>query len=244
MSYLLFMVLAFVAAWITSKLMPKPFPLPPSQRLFVGLIGFSTAAIAAKLPFLILGDEILQHSGTIFSSGKTILLGLVGGYAGVELAKWRLGIRTKTGDHFAVPVAVGIGVGRFGCFFGGCCYGQVTDLPWGVVFPTVDALARHPTQVYESIFHFGMAAVLYVLFLAGKFRGQLFKIYLLSYFVFRFLTEFIRPEVRWLHGLTAYQWAIIFLAPIFVFLFWQDQTSVARYNDEGRMEQGLQKSND
>ena len=111
MSYLIFMVLAFVSAGVAAKLMPSTFPLPKNERLFVGLIAFSAAAIAAKLPFLILNDELLHSSGTLLLSGKTILLGLVGGYAGVELAKWRLGIRTKTGDHFVVPVAIGIGVG-------------------------------------------------------------------------------------------------------------------------------------
>ena len=230
MSYLIFMVLAFAAAWATSRSMPRPFPLPPSQRLFVGLIGFASAAIAAKLPFLILNHDVLQHSGTLFASGKTILLGLVGGYAGVELAKWRLGIRTGTGDHFAVPVAVGIGVGRLGCFFGGCCYGTATGLPWGVVFPTVDAITRHPTQVYETLFHLTMAAILYVLFRAKLFHGQLFKIYLLAYLAYRFFSEFIRPEIHLTFGLTAYQWAIIGLTPIFALLLWGNLRQDMRRN--------------
>lgn len=223
MSYLIFMVLAFVAAGMAAKMMPSTFPLPKSERLFVGLVAFSCAAIAAKLPFLLLNDELLHSSGTLLLSGKTILLGLVGGYAGVELAKWRLGIRTKTGDHFVVPVAIGIGVGRLGCFFGGCCYGTPTELSWGVVFPSVDSVARHPTQIYECIFHIGMGFAMYGMFSKGKWRGQLFKLYLLSYFAFRFLTEFIRPEIHWAFGLTAYQWAIAVLAPVFLWLLWLDR---------------------
>ena len=92
MSYLIFMVLAFVAAGLSAKLLPSPLPLPKKERFFVGLVGFSGAAIAAKLPFLILGEDLLHSAGSFLFSGKTILLGLVGGYAGVELAKWRLGI--------------------------------------------------------------------------------------------------------------------------------------------------------
>jgi len=228
MSYSIFMVLAFVAAWISSKFLPTPFPLLKRDRWFVGLVGFSCAVIAAKAPFVVLDDDILHNAGTLLLSGKTILLGLVGGYAGVELAKWRLGIMTKTGDHFVVPVAIGIGVGRMGCFFGGCCYGTATDLPWGVAFSGVDTIARHPTQVYESIFHMVMALAAYWMIVEGALRSQLFKIYLLSYFAFRFVTEFIRPEIHWAFGLTAYQWAIVFLAPIFVGLFWHDQTRMSK----------------
>ena len=234
MSYLIFMVLAFAAAGLSSKLLPSPFPLPKRDRLFVGLFGFSAAAIAAKLPFLFLNEELLHSAGSLLFSGKTILLGLVGGYAGVELAKWRLGITTKTGDHFVVPVAVGIGIGRLGCFFGGCCYGTATEVAWGVVFPSVDALARHPTQIYECVFHVAMAFLMYGLLREGMVKGQLFKIYLLSYFGFRFLTEFIRPEIHWAFGLTAYQWAIMLLAPVFVWLLLRDRSCLVSNEKLGR----------
>jgi prolipoprotein diacylglyceryltransferase len=53
---------------------------------------------------------------------------------------------------------------------------------------------RHPTQVYESLFHLSAAIVLSLLRRRGLFQGQLIKIYFLSYFAYRFLTEFIRPE--------------------------------------------------
>lgn len=55
-----------------------------------------------------------------FDSGKTIMTGLVGGYFGVEAAKWALDITIKTGDNFAAPVAVAIAVavGRLACFMG------------------------------------------------------------------------------------------------------------------------------
>ena len=64
---------------------------------------------------------------------------------------------------------------------------------------------------------------MYGMFSNGKYRGQLFKIYLLSYFAFRFLTEFVRPEIHWAFGLTAYQWAIVLLAPVFLWLLWLDR---------------------
>jgi phosphatidylglycerol:prolipoprotein diacylglycerol transferase len=42
----------------------------------------------------------------------------------------------------------------------------------------------------------------------GVFRGQLIKLYLLSYLGYRFVTEFIRPEHRIWFGITGYQAAV------------------------------------
>jgi phosphatidylglycerol:prolipoprotein diacylglycerol transferase len=229
MSYFIFMTLAVISAIVvsrfTSKITAQRIPISASQRAFIGLAGFVGAVTSAKLPFVLLTEDVLHNAGTIVLSGKTILLGLVGGYLGVELGKLYLGIKTKTGDSFAVPVATAIGVGRLGCFFGGCCYGIPTELPWGTVFPTVDLIARHPTQIYECVFHLTMALFLYWALVNGRFQGQLIKLYFLSYFAFRFLTEFLRPEIDWWGGLSAYQWAIVFLIPMFGWLWWRDHVS-------------------
>ncbi len=228
MMYSLFMLLAFVSAWwvnrtlVAGKVAPTA-ALPRQQKLFICLVAFGVAVVFAKLPFVIFADSHLHNAGGLFLSGKTILLGMVGGYVGVELAKWRLGITQKTGDQFSVPVAVGIGVGRLGCFFSGCCYGVETTMPWGVVFQNADMLPRHPTQVYEMLFHLTMAMALYVLLINGRLQNQLIKFYFITYFIFRFVTEFIRPEIRWTFGLSAYQWAIVILVPIFVILWVRDQ---------------------
>ena len=66
-----------------------------------------------------------------------------------------------------------------------------TSLPWGVNFG--DGRLRHPTQLYESAFHLLAAVVLFQLQRRQMFRGQLIRVYFVAYFVFRFVTEFIRP---------------------------------------------------
>ena len=145
----------------------------------------------------------------------------MGGYFGVELMKWTLGLRLKTGDFFAVPVALSIGIGRLGCLSAGCCHGIETTLPWGLDFG--DGLRRHPTQVYESVFHLTMAGLLVALGRHGLFRGQRIKLYIISYFVYRFATEFLRPEPRLALGLTGYQWASLVFVPLFAVLWWRDR---------------------
>ena len=207
-------------AWL-SRLYKSDLDLLPAQKLWIGMFAFCGAMLAAKLPFMIRLPGF-QGSDGILISGKTILLGMVGGYAGVEFAKWWIGLRTKTGDAFVVPVAVSIGIGRLGCFCGGCCYGEPTSLPWGVHFSHVDQQLRHPTQIYEAIFHLTMAAVCAVLYRRQLFRRQLIKLYFLAYFAFRFLTEFIRPEDHIAAGLTVYQWICLGLVPVFGWLWYRD----------------------
>jgi prolipoprotein diacylglyceryltransferase len=82
--------------------------------------------------------------------------------------------------------------------------------------------------MYEAAFHFTAAAVLFGLQRRGLFRGQLIKLYILSYLVYRFLTEMIRPEARIFGGLTGYQWAAVVMFALFAWL-WRRDARVLRH---------------
>jgi phosphatidylglycerol---prolipoprotein diacylglyceryl transferase len=137
-------------------------------------------------------------------SGRTIIGGLIGGVLGVWITKRIMGIKAKRGNLFAPAVAIGVAIGRIGCFFNGCCYGKPTNLPWGVNFG--DGLMRHPTMIYESLF---MLTMFFVLKLCFNVRtaapGYLFKFLMIAYFSFRFMIEFIRIERIAFMGLTYFQ---------------------------------------
>jgi prolipoprotein diacylglyceryltransferase len=143
--------------------------------------------------------------------GKTIVGGLLGGWIGVELVKRRLHITRRTGDAFVIPLCLGIAIGRIGCFLTGLpdhTYGTATSLPWGVDFG--DGIARHPTQLYESIFALLLGAVLSAFVLSGaRRRGDAFRWFMIAYLGFRFLVEFIKPSDKPLLGLSAIQVACI-----------------------------------
>src|SRR6185437_16040454 len=112
------------------------------------LVGSRLLGLAEMAPAL----GISWHD-LLLPGGKTIVGGLLGGWLAVELAKRAMGLRARTGDLFAVPLCIGIAVGRIGCFFAGLAddtYGRATSLPWGVDFG--DGLKRHPTQLYEIVF--------------------------------------------------------------------------------------------
>lgn len=80
----------------------------------------------------------------------------------VELAKRYIGLRDSTGDLYAIPLALGIAIGRIGCFLTGLSdntYGTPSNLPWAVNFG--DNIPRHPTQLYEIVFLLLLIPVLY-----------------------------------------------------------------------------------
>lgn len=223
-AYPLIMSAALLCGALLLRRSQREVLLSPKEKLAVGVGAFCGAMLGAKLPFALADWEGLQSGAVWFSNGKTIVCGMVGAYFGVELAKWVLEIRVKTGDSFAVPAAVAVAIGRLSCFVAGCCYGTPTTLPWGVRFQLADGgtFARHPTQLYESAFHLSLAALMTWLARNGRLRGQLIKFYIIAYLMYRWLTEFIRPEPAMWAGLTGYQWFAMAVAPIFALLWWRD----------------------
>ncbi len=239
LTYSAIMGLAVATGLVLSRLMRRPLGLSRTERIGIALGAFCGAMIAAKLPFVLADWDGFLSGRAWFENGKTIVFGLVGGYFGVEVAKWSLGVGVKTGDGFAVPVAASVAIGRLGCFHAGCCHGVVTRLPWGVDFG--DGLRRHPTQLYEFAFHLSAAFVLAWLLPRGWFRGQLIKLYIMVYLCYRFVTEFLRPEpVLWL-GLSGYQWASLALLPVFAALWTRDASGFGamQYHDIQEQQQSL-----
>ncbi|MFL5339954.1 MAG: prolipoprotein diacylglyceryl transferase [Gemmataceae bacterium] len=209
LAYAVFMLAALAIFLLARRVLPagELAKLSRLERLALTLAAFVGGTFGARLPFLFhVTPEGVSFTAWL-ADGKTITTGLVGAYLGVELAKLALGIRAKTGDAYAVPLALALAVGRWGCFFNGCCFGTPTDLPWGVDFG--DGVRRHPTQIYESLFHAILAGVLIVIAKHGWLPRQRLKFYLIAYFAYRFASEFIRPEPTGWFGLTFYQWVAV-----------------------------------
>lgn len=161
--------------------------------------------VAAALIGSALGSRILE-----WPDGKTIVGGMIGGLIAVELTKWRMGVKSATGDLFALPLCAGIAVGRIGCFLAGLpdnTYGNPTSLPIGVDFG--DGVRRHPTQLYEVAFMLALAGVLLAVRKRLTRRGDQFKLFMVAYMTFRLLVDFLKPEPKVALGLSVIQWACV-----------------------------------
>jgi phosphatidylglycerol---prolipoprotein diacylglyceryl transferase len=202
--HLVFEALAYVGAfWIyLRRRRTQGDHLPDEARWSV-----VTAAVVGSLAGSHLLNWLAADAGGV--AGKTLVGGVLGGWLAVELEKKRIGIRERTGDLFAMPIAVGMAIGRIGCFLSGLpdgTYGVATALPWGVDLG--DGVLRHPTALYESLFMAIIAVVLWRL--DGRLpRGGLFRALAASYLAFRLVVDFIKPGVSLLWGLTGIQIACI-----------------------------------
>jgi phosphatidylglycerol:prolipoprotein diacylglycerol transferase len=171
-------------------------PVDRSQRWFV---------VAAALIGGVAGSRILA-----WPNGKTIVGGLVGGIVAVEWAKKLRGVRTATGDLFAIPLAVGIAIGRIGCFLTGLSddtYGNPTTLWTGVDFG--DGVPRHPTQLYEVAFLALLVAVLIWARRKLTESGDQFRLFVIAYMAFRLGIDFLKPEPAFVLRLSLIQWACV-----------------------------------
>ena len=102
----------------------------------------------------------------------------------------------RTGARFALPLALGIAIGRIGCYFAGLddfTYGTPTALPLGHDFG--DGVRRHPVQLYESaaMALFALAYVAAVLNRNAFTITNGFYLVLAYYGAQRFLWEFLKP---------------------------------------------------
>ena len=139
-------------------------------------------------------------------NNKTIMGGLFGGLLGVELAKKSIGEKQSSGDLFTFPIILGIFIGRIGCFLSGTnefTYGKTTTFFLGMDLG--DHLKRHPIALYELLFLIVLFIFLWKLKSKNLKNGLLFQYFMIAYFSFRFLMEFLKPNLFFIVGLSSIQ---------------------------------------
>jgi len=107
----------------------------------------------------------------------------------------------RVGDIVAPSLAIGQAIGRWGCFFAGCCYGVKTDVPWAITFTNPKSLAPldiplHPTQIYLSLNALVIFGILMWLLKRKSFDGQVLWTYGILYSIGRFIIEYFRGDDR------------------------------------------------
>jgi phosphatidylglycerol---prolipoprotein diacylglyceryl transferase len=205
-----------VAAWLVAGL--AIWWLSRRRQLQFSTQSFALPYLAALLFGSGLG-AILFGSLNLWLSGmpglaRSVEGALAGGIVAIELYKWIAGISVRTGARFALPLAIGIAIGRIGCYLAGLddfTYGTPTALPWGHDFG--DGISRHPVQLYESAAMAAFAAyyVVAVIRQDGFVIANGFYLVLIYYALQRFLWEFFKPYAALIGPLTLFHLLSLFI---------------------------------
>jgi phosphatidylglycerol:prolipoprotein diacylglycerol transferase len=221
-AYLLGLKLAMVRA--------RSRGLDQTRVLDLGIYIIISALVGAKLLLLVTDFRAFVETPrellTLARSGGVFYGGLI---VAVVVALWyirRIGLPLwTTCDVFAPGIALGHVVGRFGCFFAGCCYGRPATVPWAITFTDPYAAMNvgtplnvplHPTQLYEA----GAEAVILLLLLATeskgrRYPGRTFWLYMLLYAISRYVIEIYRGDPRGSIGMfSTSQFISLLLAPL------------------------------
>jgi phosphatidylglycerol:prolipoprotein diacylglycerol transferase len=207
-----------IAAWLAaaaagfwlSRVRHLRFPAQSTTLPYVAALVFG-----AGLGAYLFGTLNLWLSGQA-GIARSVEGAIAGGIVAIELYKWRNGISLRTGARFALPLAVGIAVGRVGCYFAGLddfTYGTPTSLPWGHDFG--GGIARHPVQLYEAAAMAGFALVYVAAVVRRKVYiiGNGFYLALAFYGLQRFVWEFLKPYAGLIGPLTLFH--LLSLAVLF-----------------------------
>lgn len=161
---------------------------------------------------------------------NTIVGGLAGGLVGVELMKKIIGKKESTGDKMVYPLIVAMFIGRIGCFCTGI-YEETYGLPTNSMFGMNlgDRINRHPVALYEMVF-------LLMLFIFLKYfqknytyrSGVLFQLFMLSYFSFRFILDFMKPKFNIILNLSTIQIVCLLIIIYYIYLLKTEEHEIIR----------------
>lgn len=139
----------------------------------------------------------LARAADIDGGGMVWYGGALVGTAAVVIYAWRCRIPVlQLADVMLPGMLVGVAIGRIGCFFNGCCYGRVCDLPWAVVARGDHGVvaARHPTQLYETVACAVLAGMTWWWWRRRRSDGEVALMAVIGYALWRFGEEFLRED--------------------------------------------------
>ena len=131
----------------------------------------------------------------IWEGGMSFHGALIGVVFGTYLFTSKRGLPTFFYlDVIACVSPIGIFLGRIANFINGELIGKATSVPWSVVFPSIDMLQRHPSQLYEAILE---GIVLFIILNLSIFKrkykmGECSYLFLIFYGIFRIISEIFR----------------------------------------------------
>jgi phosphatidylglycerol:prolipoprotein diacylglycerol transferase len=219
-SYGLMLAVSFLAGIWVLEHQAKHQGLPKEKITDLGLVIMLASVVGSRAMY------VLTHLGeysdnwlsvlAVWEGGLTFYGGFIFGTLAAVFYSKKLGVSFwHLADMAAPAFALGLGLGRIGCFLNGCCFGKPSELPWAVTFPDqgMAGLAAgcrvHPTQLYEALFGFALFGLLWALRKRKIYDGFKVSLMFLLYGAWRFIIDYFRfyeQSQRWVLGLTNNQW--------------------------------------
>lgn len=232
-------LVAFGSAWGLAKYRARQLGFDYSQIADLIVWGALGAVLGGRLGYVLFyrGTDVLIDPWLplrIWQGGMSFHGGLIGVVIAILLFARRQRLSFYRLMDFVVPlVPLGLGAGRLGNFIGGELWGRPTDLPWGMVFPHVDQLARHPSQLYQCFLEGVVLFTLIWIYSASPRQPLAVSgLFLLAYGSLRCLVELARqPDVHMgEQGFIAWGWLTqgqllsIPMVMLGLYLLWRPQT--------------------
>lgn len=201
---LFFSSLFVVAYWMLRTFFIKEkIPLNHLNRLIVyAVIGVVVGTRLAHV-FFYEPAYYLSHPLEIFMLWKGGLASH-GGIIGIIVAVWAFSRKAPrhatflwTMDRAVIPIAFAAFLVRLGNLFNSEIAGRPTDVPWAFIFPRIDMLPRHPTQLYEALFYLCAGVIFLIWYYKVNARvpaGLFFGLALVTFTVFRIFIEFFKEN--------------------------------------------------
>lgn len=206
---------AVAGGWLTRR-DARAWPLSRGQRAGVFASVLLAGLAGCAIPAFLAGDVIAKYALLEWRGPKTILGGLLGGFAGAAVFKAVAGIAFDTSDAFARGTCLMLALGRLGCAARHCCFG--VEAPAWAGWDLGDGVPRLPVQFVEAAAVFALFLFLHHLHRNGLARNRRLFVFFLGYGLIRFSLEFLREQYAggWL-GLGFYQWLALAAAGVGAF---------------------------
>ena len=127
-----------------------------------------------------------------------------GGLIGIIFGTYLFSLKKKISmffllDTISCVAPIGIFFGRVANFINSELVGKATNVYWGVIFPKIDNITRHPSQLYEAFLEGLILFVIMnlILFKKNYKIGTCSYMFLIFYGIFRIFSELFRePDIQ------------------------------------------------
>ncbi len=212
-AYVLFFCISFligvvIVLWLNLHIR-RPYPITPILGLWIMV----PSILGARLFYCVRHGFPLHVWMDLNTGGLMFGGGLVFGMTALVIVALAKRMPLLTAFELLAPAAAfGEAIARVGCFLNGCCWGTVTQAPWGVRFPrlsfvfqgqvsqglvahTMEPLPVHPVQLYNTASLLALFVALYLLFFRNEKTGYVAGWYCIGYGCIRFVMRFFRADV-------------------------------------------------